>query len=134
MDRFQELLEELKDELEKNAVDKSITLPKSENLAAGKDDKHFDIDLVFIRRPGMRRSIQYIASGTKKPEYIKMSCCAAICSLLDTMISQKDLHVGKEDVVRAFVFWMESHGIRIVNVGNPDKKPKYGNNFKSTKL
>ena len=87
-----ERIEELLSELREIAFD--LTPTRNDKVEARYDlskdemvNEVFDIDIFFSRKPGMRRSVQLIASYSEKQEYRELSCLAAIGSLLDTFVS-----------------------------------------------
>lgn len=87
-----ERIEELLSELREIAFD--LTPTRNDKVEARYDlskdemvNEVFDIDIFFSRKPGMRRSVQLIASSSDEQEYRELSCLAAIGSLLDTFVS-----------------------------------------------
>ena len=114
--RIFELLDELRELTRDLTPTKNEKVPKSENLAASKLNKIFDIDIFYSRKPGMRRSVQLITSGAEDSDYVKLSCLTALASLCDTMIANKQLNVSEEDIVKFMVGWMDMHHIKIADL------------------
>lgn len=112
-ERVCELIDELRELTKELSPTKDEAIPRSQRLDHGKIDKMYDIDIFFSRKPGMRRSIQFVASGTDKPEALKLSCLTAICSLCDTITRYKTLNTSKIDIAKAMISWIEINGMEI---------------------
>ena len=110
--RIEELLQEMREITLRNSLNKDDIVPKSQNLASGELDKHFDIDIFYSRKPGMRRSIQLISSGAEDIDDVRLSCLTALASLCDTMVANKQLGVSEKDIVVFMDGWLDMHNIK----------------------
>ena len=121
-----EKIEELRELLRNNVSTKNEKIPRAEDLSKSKLDKKldklFDIDIFFSRKPGMRRSIQLVSSGTDKPENVQLSCMTALCGLCDTMVSNKELNMSEKEIIIAFLCWMEQHRMWFADLNKKDLK------------
>ena len=117
-----EKIEELRELLRNNVSTKDEKIPRAEDLSKSKLNKLFDIDIFFSRKPGMRKSIQLVSSGTDKPENVQLSCMTALCGLCDTMVSNKELCMSEEEIIMAFLCWMEQHRMWFADLNKKDLK------------
>lgn len=114
--RVEELLQEMREITLRNSSTKDEVIPEEYDLSKGELDEVYDLDIFFSRKPGMRRSIQLISSGSDNEDYIKLSCMTALASLCDTMIANKPLNVTEEDIVRFMIGWLDMHHIKIADL------------------
>lgn len=110
-ERVIELIDELREVLRDNVPTKNKQVPKNKDISLSSLDNTFDIDIFYTRKPGMRSSLQLVASNAGDKEYVKISCMTALASLCDTMVNNKSLNVSKEDIVRMFLGWAEANGL-----------------------
>ena len=110
-ERVIELIDELREVLRDSVPTKNKQVPKNKDISLSSLDNTFDIDIFYTRKPGMRSSLQLVASNAGDPEYVKISCMTALASLCDTMVNNKSLNVSKEDIVRMFLGWAEANGL-----------------------
>lgn len=90
-------IDKLREMLKENVITKDIPITEESDLT--KDDEIneiFDIDIFVSRKPGMRRSVQYISTNSP---YAKISFMTALCSLLDTAISSPQLDMSEDEVL-----------------------------------
>ena len=106
-------LNSLREQLKDMVPTKNDVIPDDENLATKDIDEHFDIDIFFSRKPGMRRSIQLITSNCEGDD-VKVSCLTAMASLCDTLIANKQLNVTEQDIALFMQAWLEMHDIDIL--------------------
>lgn len=111
--RIEELLEEMRQITFRNSSTRDEIVSDEENIALSDLDKYFDIDIFFSRKPGMRRSIQLISSGSDDENCVKLSCMTALASLCDTMISNKQLNMTEKDIIDFMVMWLDMHNIKV---------------------
>ena len=110
-ERVIELIDELREVLRDSVPTKNKQVPKNKDISLSSLDNTFDIDIFYTRKPGMRSSLQLVASNVGDKEYVKISCMTALASLCDTMVNNKSLNVSKEDIVRMFLGWAEANGL-----------------------
>lgn len=106
------LVDNLREKLKDSVVTKDIPISDDTNLSLSNLDAAYDIDIFISRKPGMRRSVQYVSSGHKNPELFRVSFMTAICSLLDTMLTNPNVSFTEEEIVSMFDLWKYTHNIK----------------------
>lgn len=104
-------IDELRELLVNNVQTRNKKISKKSDLSKNKEiDNCYDIDIFFSRKPGMRRSIQFISSNAESPEDARVSVMVAIASLLDTIVAQQDkLGVSPDDICNVFAAWINNN-------------------------
>lgn len=114
LNKMEELFSSLREIAFNNSPTKNDKVPKEQDLSKSNVDKIFDIDIFFSRKPGMRRSVQLISSGSKDKDSVRLSCMTALASLCDTMVSNNLL--SEKDIVLFMSAWLDMHKIAVMDL------------------